>query len=185
MVDVSLLTAGFGDGWWLRISHFMTQGGQVLWLLAVVVLFMWVLIIERISYLRFTWPASRQGIISQWRARGEFESWYAHAVKSSLLNKAHYQLHFNLNMIKLLVSICPMIGLLGTVTGMISVFDIMSSAGNGDPKLMATGISMATLPTMAGMVAAITGMFVHARLQKACDNREATMEKLLRNQGCA
>lgn len=75
-----------------------------------------------------------------------------------------------------------MLGLLGTVTGMISVFDVMANQGSSNPKLMASGISLATLPTMAGMVAALTGMFFHARLMKACQLREIKLEKSLRSQ---
>lgn len=75
-----------------------------------------------------------------------------------------------------------MLGLLGTVTGMISVFDVMANQGSSQPKLMASGISLATLPTMAGMVAALAGMFVHARLAKICRRKEHQLEKALRSQ---
>jgi biopolymer transport protein ExbB len=98
------------------------------------------------------------------------------------LGQASLLLNQNLNFIKLLVAICPMLGLLGTVTGMISVFDVMATQGSSDPKLMASGISLATLPTMAGMVAALAGMFVHARLAKVCSRLEIKLEKSLRSQ---
>ncbi|MCE7629768.1 MotA/TolQ/ExbB proton channel family protein, partial [Vibrio fluvialis] len=68
------------------------------------------------------------------------------------------------------------------VTGMISVFDVMATQGSSNPKLMASGISLATLPTMAGMVAALAGMFVHARLAKTCRLFELKLEKSLRSQ---
>jgi biopolymer transport protein ExbB len=45
------------------------------------------------------------------------------------------------------------------VTGMISVFDVMAMTGTGNARLMASGISMATIPTMAGMVAALSGLY--------------------------
>jgi biopolymer transport protein ExbB len=48
---------------------------------------------------------------------------------------------------------------MGTVTGMISVFDVMASAGMGNPRLMADGVAKATVPTMAGMVGALSGVF--------------------------
>lgn len=74
-----------------------------------------------------------------------------------------------------------MLGLLGTVTGMISVFDVMADQGSSNPKLMASGISLATLPTMAGMVAALVGMFIYARLYKKCQWLEMKLEKSLRS----
>ena len=70
----------------------------------------------------------------------------------------------NMLTIKTLVAMCPLIGLLGTVTGMISVFETMAQQGTGNPRLMASGISMATIPTMAGMVAALSGVFFSSRL---------------------
>lgn len=102
----------------------------------------------------------------------DHQSWYAHAIRDGWLSDAKIALNKNLNFIKVLVAICPMLGLLGTVTGMISVFDVMATQGSSQPRLMASGISLATLPTMAGMVAALAGMFIYARLAKACQMRE-------------
>ena len=62
-------------------------------------------------------------------------------------------------MIKTLVAVAPLFGLLGTVTGMIVVFDVMAFTGGGDAKAMAGGVSQATVPTMSGMVAALSGVF--------------------------
>jgi len=49
-------------------------------------------------------------------------------------------------------------GLLGTVTGMIEVFDVMALSGSSNARLMAGGVFKATIPTMAGMVAALSGI---------------------------
>ena len=62
-------------------------------------------------------------------------------------------------MIKTLVSLAPLLGLLGTVTGMIGVFEVLATTGGGDARSMAAGVSQATIPTMAGMVAALSGVF--------------------------
>ena len=168
--------------WLLSLQSFMEQGGQVLWWLGAVVLVCWVLIIERVIFLLVQYPKLRKEWLNQWHLRREQTSWYAHAIRDSWVAQAHMALYQNLNMIKVLVAICPMLGLLGTVTGMISVFDVMATQGSSNPKLMASGISLATLPTMAGMVAALAGMFVHARLAKACQLREIKLEKSLRSQ---
>jgi biopolymer transport protein ExbB len=81
--------------------------------------------------------------------------------------------------IRTLVAMCPLIGLLGTVTGMISVFETMATQGTGNARLMAAGISMATIPTMAGMVAALSGLFVSSRLEsKAKYARESLIDSL-------
>ena len=64
----------------------------------------------------------------------------------------------NINQIKGLVALCPLLGLLGTVTGMIEVFDVMAYTGTGNPRAMASGVSKATLPTMTGLVISISGL---------------------------
>ncbi len=168
--------------WAVSLQQFMEQGGQVLWWLAAVVALYWLLIVERALYLLFSFPKQRSVWISEWQKRTEQHSWYARSIREGWLGQAQSELMQNLNLIKVLVSICPMLGLLGTVTGMISVFDVMANQGSSNPKLMAAGISLATLPTMAGMVAALAGMFVHARLVKACQLRELKLEKSLRSQ---
>ncbi|MFB9134071.1 MotA/TolQ/ExbB proton channel family protein [Vibrio olivae] len=166
----------------MTLHQFMQQGGQVLWWLAVVVLVYWLLVAERALYLSFYFPKQRAEWIEKWQQRKDQTSWYARSIREGWLGKAQSDLTQNLNFIKVLVAICPMLGLLGTVTGMISVFDVMANQGSSNPKLMAAGISLATLPTMAGMVAALVGMFVHARLVKACQIREVKLEKSLRSQ---
>ncbi len=58
-------------------------------------------------------------------------------------------------MVKVIAAIAPMLGLLGTVTGMIGTFQAITQFGTGDPKIMAGGISMALVTTVQGLVAAI------------------------------
>jgi biopolymer transport protein ExbB len=66
------------------------------------------------------------------------------------------------NFIKLLAAISPLLGLLGTVTGMIVTFQAISLFGSGDPKLMASGISQALMTTVLGLVVAIPLLFGHS-----------------------
>ena len=79
-------------------------------------------------------------------------------------------------MIESLVVICPLLGLLGTVTGMIEVFFVMALTGGGDAKSMAGGVSKATIPTMAGMVGALSGIFASNWLKHKMDNDLALLE---------
>ncbi|ENM5893715.1 MotA/TolQ/ExbB proton channel family protein [Vibrio mimicus] len=168
--------------YWQPLEQFMAQGGAVLWWLAAVVLLCWLLVIERVLFLTLAFPKQRQQWITLWLQRSDQQSWFARSIREQWLGEAHIALNQNLNLIKVLVAICPMLGLLGTVTGMISVFDVMATQGSSDPKLMASGISLATLPTMAGMVAALAGLFVHARLSKTCRGLEMKLEQALRSQ---
>ncbi|MDF9401245.1 MotA/TolQ/ExbB proton channel family protein [Vibrio sp. 1180_3] len=176
-----LPSALLANDWGATLQQFMQQGGIVLWWLAGVVALYWLLIVERVLFILFAFPKLRKTWLDEWHQRVDHHSWYAHAIRDGWLGQAQRLLRQNLNMIKLLVTLCPMLGLLGTVTGMISVFDVMANQGSSDPKLMASGISLATLPTMAGMVAALAGVFVHARLAKACHLLELKLEKSLRS----
>lgn len=176
MLGVDWLTAAL-----MPVDEFMQKGGVVIWCLAAIVSICWLLIIERVSYLVLDYPKQREHFIKLWQHRAEQNSWYAKAIRSSWLSQAEADLNKHLPLIKLLVALCPMLGLLGTVTGMITVFDVMAELGSSDPKLMASGIAMATLPTMAGMVAALTGLFAHSRLVKICRAKHNKLSQLLRS----
>jgi len=69
-----------------------------------------------------------------------------------------------LNMIKIISMVAPLMGLLGTVTGMIQTFQAITDFGAGDPKLMAGGISTALVTTVQGLVVAIPTVFMHTIL---------------------
>jgi biopolymer transport protein ExbB len=69
------------------------------------------------------------------------------------------------HLIKLLAAVAPLLGLLGTVTGMIATFQSISLFGTGDPKLMASGISQALVTTMLGLSVAIPLLFLHTLVQ--------------------
>ena len=73
--------------------------------------------------------------------------------------------------IKTLVAAAPLFGLLGTVTGMVEVFDVMAITGSSNARAMAAGISKATLPTMSGMVASLSGLFFIAQLESRSKER--------------
>ena len=82
-----------------------------------------------------------------------------------------------LSMLKLLAALAPMLGLLGTVTGMIETFQVITQFGNGDPKVMAGGISMALTTTVLGLIAAMPLLLAHNLLSSRADSINATLEK--------
>ncbi len=151
---------------WESVRGFIATGGDVLYIVAFVLFVMWMLIIERFWFLSREYPAMRDKIISNWHAREDTTSWYAHKIREAWVSQASVELNARMNVIKTLVAVCPMVGLLGTVTGMIAVFEVMALVGTGNPRMMASGISMATIPTMAGMVAALSGVFVMSKLEE-------------------
>ena len=71
---------------------------------------------------------------------------------------------------------CELLGLLGTVTGMIEVFDVMAAAGNSNPRAMASGVSKATIPTMSGMIASLSGVLGSTLLKQKVDTEVGLFE---------
>jgi len=149
---------------WESVRGFIATGGNVLYAVAFALLLMWILMIERFWFLSGVYPKMRDDIIARWGARTDTTSWYAHRIRETWISEADELLEQRMITIKTLVAMCPLIGLLGTVTGMIGVFEVMAQQGTGNPRLMAAGISQATIPTMAGMVAALSGVFFSTRL---------------------
>lgn len=151
------------------IQDFIDQGGPVLWVLFATCLLMWLLILERLWFLRVVWPRRAKKVIANWIAREDCQSWRAKKIREALVSEVHMQLHFMLPLIKVLVALCPLLGLLGTVLGMIGVFEVIAVSGNDDAQAMARGVYRATIPTMAGLIVALTGIFFTVRLRQLAD----------------
>ena len=135
----------------------MEAGGSVLWLIALLVLLMWGLIFERIYYLSHGHNVFLDSLVSKWDSRTDKTSWHALQIREKFLAEAKSSINRNTTLIKTCIALAPLFGLLGTVTGMIEVFNAMAVQG-GNARSMAAGVSMATIPTMSGMIASLSGM---------------------------
>lgn len=148
----------------LSIQELIDAGGVILWAILFVSIGLWSLILERYLYLTFDFPTFRSELLDQWSGRKDKASWYSQKIREAIISDAHLSLNKSILLIKSLIGLCPMLGLVGTVSGMIQVFDVMTYLGNDNARAMASGVSMATIPTMAGMVIAISGIYFHVRL---------------------
>jgi len=151
------------------LRDFMALGGDVLWAIALVVLIMWTFIVERIWYFSMVHPARMRGAVEAWNARLDTTSWYARRIREMMIAEVDDGVRQSLPVIKTMIAICPLLGLLGTVMGMEKVFDVMAVTGTGNARAMAAGVSQATVPTMAGMVAALSGLFLIARFESRAE----------------
>lgn len=151
------------------IQDFVDQGGPVLWVIFAACTLLWLLILERLWYLRVVWPGRARQLIAQWHARGDCRSWRARKIRQATVSEANMQLHAMLPLVKVLIALCPLLGLLGTVLGMIGVFEVIAVSGNDDAQAMARGVYRATIPTMAGLVVALTGIYFTVRLRQSAD----------------
>ena len=166
----------------LSIRDFMEQGGTVLWLIAILVFFMWGMIFERIWYLSHGHNSYIDKLANQWNSRKDKTSLYALQVREKLISQAKFEINKNLSMIQTCIMLAPLFGLLGTVTGMIEVFQVMAFSGGGDARAMAGGVSKATLPTMAGMVVALSGVFASIYLNSASTRHESNLDEIIKRE---
>jgi biopolymer transport protein ExbB len=163
------------------VREFLDRGGNVLLAIGAVTFLMWTLILERLWYFRRIAPREAHRIQELWDARADHASWHATQIRSLLVSEARSSLGRSLLMIRTLVALCPLLGLLGTVTGMIEVFDVMAISGSGNTRAMASGVSKATIPTMAGMVAALSGLALSVQLERyAQQETERIADRLTR-----
>lgn len=155
---------------YLAIQIFIERGGDVLWLIAAVTFLMWALIFERAWYFFREHRGVVDHTVDAWESRPERRSWSAQQIRDALISKGSERITGSLPLIQTCVTLCPLLGLLGTVTGMISVFDSMATQG-GNARSMAAGVSMATIPTMCGMIASLSGLLATTFLRTRV-NRE-------------
>ncbi len=125
------------------MKQYIVSGGPMMIPLFVVSVIMWALIIERILFYRRV-------------EKGEISP------NPSLLEE-------NLPLIRVLSASAPLLGLLGTVTGMIRVFSVISIFGTGDPKQLAAGISEALITTQTGLTVAIPGIYMSRFLERKAE----------------
>ena len=144
---------GFAD-----LQAFLDRGGPVLIVIMAATFFMWALILERLFYFRFAHKQVAAEAIAEWRSRSDRKSTFAHWVRDKLVSEVRAKAEQNVQLTKAMVALAPLLGLLGTVTGMVAVFDVMAITNGADAKAMSAGVSRATIPTMAGMVASLSGI---------------------------
>ena len=98
------------------------------------------------------------------------------AIVEGILNESQMIDRFGV-FILVIASVAPLMGLLGTVTGMISTFDIITLYGTGNPKLLSGGISEALVTTMLGLIVAIPALLIGQYLGSMNENIKTDMEK--------
>ena len=137
-------------------SNFLYQGGPVVLILFLISIYLFILIAAKFKYLFFD-IALVQAEYKKSLSTIKNDEYFLLNLASlkcdykTIINKDFY-------MIQTLIALCPVLGLLGTVTGMIEVFDVVSFFGTGNARALASGITKATLPTMTGMAISILGL---------------------------
>ena len=137
-------------------NNFIDQGGPIVFVLFFISIYLFVLLAAKFKFLFFEIADIQKSFESKVDSI-EKDEFY-------LLNLSIQKADFksvvlkDFTTIQILITLCPVLGLLGTVTGMIEVFDVVSFFGTGNARALASGITKATLPTMTGMAISIVGL---------------------------
>jgi|TARA_B100000614_G_C14248133_1_gene369635 biopolymer transport protein ExbB len=143
----------------LGLAELFDRGGPVLYILFIVTLFIWFIIFSKYlstSYNNKNWIKNNFDTFS---SGVNINRSNIHLFEESFLIHIKRVSTQKLKMLDGLIGLCPMLGLLGTVYGMIEVFEVLAVLGTGNPRAMSTGVAKATIPTMAGMTIALSGLF--------------------------
>jgi len=151
------------------IEAIIEAGGPVIYLIFAIALLLWLLILERYWFLIREHPRNLSYCLNLWNEQADI-NWYGKKIRDELISTLSLSLNNHITSIKTLIALCPLLGLLGTVMGMIEVFDVLAITGTGNARAMADSISRATIPTMAGMVVALSGLYFSANLERRVKN---------------
>jgi biopolymer transport protein ExbB len=156
-----------------------TDGGPyVMWIYACGVL-MWALIVERYWYFMAVLPKKARQLQAEWQPRADRSSWCARQIRQGMISRLNVEMTVGFPVMQVLVPMSPLLGLIGTVSGMLEVFDSMALRGNADARSMASGVSAAMICTMTGLAVSITGLYpVHYFRTRATRETELLADKL-------
>lgn len=154
-------------------------GGSVLLIIVALAVLIWTLVLERIAYLLWSWPRQRARALALWRQRPQRGAWYSRHFRTLLVARLNRSLRRNTELNRTLIRLSPLLGLLGTVLGMLEVFDAVAATGSSNPRATAAGVSKATVTTLAGMVVAIAGLLATGILDRKLRVESGKLNDLL------
>ena len=158
--------------WGHELERFFQTGGWVLYVIVGVCVLLATLVFERIGFRLLTYRRLKKQLAHY------LESGVNWRLKQDRVMDLQIAVNDSLPMIKTLIALCPLIGLIGTVSGMIQVFDSLAVYGTGNTRLMASGVASATFPTMAGMAVAVAGLLVYGRLRQWAHREPVQLQNL-------
>jgi biopolymer transport protein ExbB len=141
------------------LTDLVGQGGPwVVWIF-LCGLVMWTLVIERWWYFSRVLPVQTREALAVWHARDDRRSWCARQIRRAMISRLDGAMRANLILLRVLVPLSPLLGLIGTVSGMLAVFDSMALRGAADARAMASGVSEAMICTLTGLAVSISGLY--------------------------
>ncbi|GAB6068309.1 MotA/TolQ/ExbB proton channel family protein [Methylothermus subterraneus] len=154
------------------------RGGPLLWAILLASVGMWYLIFAGFDRLMRELPKIQAELNARWRARKRSRVG-GEVCRLGLLALAESRLKSGLFLLEALVQVLPLLGLLGTVSGMIKVFTVLTVFGTGNARALASGISEALITTLAGLVTALSGLYLIGYLKGRIQAALARLSLLL------
>ena len=152
------------------LSALFEQGGLTLWAILLASFLLWILIIERYWFHWRELPGLKITLLDNWRAeRPQVSESIMFRRIEALVGDLKAEAKRNLLALHALTVVLPLLGLLGTVSGMIKVFDVITVFGSGNTRGMASGISEALVTTMAGLFTALSGIYFVSDLESRAE----------------
>jgi biopolymer transport protein ExbB len=141
------------------VPELVDGGGPYVFWIFVSGVVLWTLVLETAWYFRRVLPQRARALREQWLARTDHLSWCARQIRGAMISRLNAEMTANLPLMRVLVPLSPLLGLVGTVSGMLEVFDSMALRGSADARTMASGVSHAMICTMTGLAVSITGLY--------------------------
>jgi len=166
--------------WQDGLAALFEQGGYTLWAILFSAFLMWILICERYWFHWRQLPALKQQLRDEYaRQKANLSDVMVFRRIQALTADLLAESKRNLIPLQALTVILPLLGLLGTVSGMIKVFEVITIFGTGNTRGMASGISEALVTTMAGLFTALSGLYFVSDLEGRAENTARRFEQEL------
>jgi len=166
---------------------YLYQGGDVIFPLIFVSVWMWYLIIKKLCVLNY-WKKQRgknsdeiQSVMADYKTHKTPDPKINRRLLETLVKKRQINIERHVQTIFVLAAIAPLLGLLGTVTGMISTFEAISRFGTANARAMAAGISEALITTQIGLIVAVPGLFMGHMIRRKTDAMQNRMDSFFLN----
>jgi biopolymer transport protein ExbB len=165
------------DAFWFTVDYFR-QGGWIMLPLVITSLALWTMIVDRWREFSVLGKSDldRKEAIALVSGNGVVPGGRDQGLRARLL-QIQQSLDARLAAIAVLAAVAPLLGLLGTVLGMIETFNVISVFGTGNSRAMASGISIALITTQTGLLVAIPGMLMSNRLNRTAQRLRTSLEE--------
>ncbi len=165
------------DLFWQTVDY-LRQGGWIMGPLVAVSVAMWILIVDRLGEFRqLSGGGLRRLLEADFLRKHSGHAGLDREILLEVALRLRRRLDRRLSLIAILAAIAPLLGLLGTVLGMIETFNVIAMFGTGNARAMAGGISVALITTQTGLLVAIPGLLMSNRLGRISTNLKIALDE--------